>query len=39
MDRAQVPGVSAARFILSEDERTPQVQGEVCNEETKVQQS
>ena len=24
-NRAQVPGISAARFILSEDERTPQV--------------
>ena len=30
--RAQVPGVSLARFILSEDERTPQVQGEVSYE-------
>ncbi|KAK9826219.1 hypothetical protein WJX74_000688 [Apatococcus lobatus] len=28
-NRAQVPGISAARFILSEDERTPQVQKEI----------
>ncbi|KAL0047425.1 hypothetical protein WJX82_003052 [Trebouxia sp. C0006] len=28
-NKAQIPGVSVARFILSEDERTPQVEKEV----------
>ncbi|KAK9868651.1 hypothetical protein WJX84_001984 [Apatococcus fuscideae] len=28
-NKAQVPGISAARFILSEDERTPQVSKEI----------